>query len=281
MGCPRRKELIKEKLKKIEEDKLKNLGKTYAKVAEQVEKVVTLNESSRNTEEIMSETGMRALMMILDAHVQNMIEPGTYNDHLNETMKMNGIKPIKFKTTPKSEKLFKHDIFGKTMTTLQDIQKKVNQRDEEEETDSDGSSTSSSSSSLSARTVIEDEARTETDDILTATELSIGEVPIRTFDHYDVEVFVKASAVKPERDLGPEEVKKLFEEHNLKFRIKKSSKCNRNQIEMFIRNLKLKEEKPCVKFVSTTEFKRRINVEEERPPQLEAVKPKRKCAQKE
>ncbi|KAG0418894.1 hypothetical protein EQH57_0635, partial [Dictyocoela roeselum] len=61
--------------------------------------------------------------MVIDAHMHNIIEPGTYSSHLNKTMTNNGIKPIRMDDNPDSMKLFRNENIAATMNALREIQK--------------------------------------------------------------------------------------------------------------------------------------------------------------
>ncbi|KAF9754362.1 hypothetical protein NGRA_3354, partial [Nosema granulosis] len=96
MSCPVKKDLIKKKLQQKEEDELTKQESTYARVVTKALSTAQQQQQASVTEGLMAETGMRALVMILDAHVQNIIAPGSYNEHLNKTLKANNIQPIVF-----------------------------------------------------------------------------------------------------------------------------------------------------------------------------------------
>lgn len=111
MACPVKKEAIK---KKREEEDRKRKEKEEMPLAKIVQK--TANEIGKKTEErvmssVLGEAGLRALIMVMDAHVHNIIEPGSYNIRLNKTLKENNIDPINLpKDSIKSEKLLQTNI---------------------------------------------------------------------------------------------------------------------------------------------------------------------------
>ena len=55
---------------------------------------------------------MTALIMVMVAHVHNIIQPGSYNTRLNEALKVNDIAPIKLPDNPSSDKLFRLNVVG-------------------------------------------------------------------------------------------------------------------------------------------------------------------------
>ena len=59
--------------------------------------------------------------MIMDAHNHNIIEPGSYNRRLNQTLSKNGISSIQLET-PDSEKLRSHQIIGETREAMTERQ---------------------------------------------------------------------------------------------------------------------------------------------------------------
>ena len=59
----------------------------------------------------------------MDAHIHNIIEPGSYNRRLNQTLSKNGISSIQLET-PDSEKLLSHQIIGETIEAMTERQEK-------------------------------------------------------------------------------------------------------------------------------------------------------------
>ena len=62
--------------------------------------------------------------MIMDTHIHNIIEPGSYNRRLNQTLSKNGISSIKLETSD-SEKLLSHQIIGETIEAMTERQEKL------------------------------------------------------------------------------------------------------------------------------------------------------------
>ena len=55
--------------------------------------------------------------MIMDAHIHNIIKPGSYNKRLNQTLQNNSIQPVKL-ADPESTKLLSHQIIGETIQIM-------------------------------------------------------------------------------------------------------------------------------------------------------------------
>ena len=55
--------------------------------------------------------------MIMDAHIHNIKEPGSYSSRLNQTLAKNNIQPIELET-PQSEKLLDYQIIGETIQAM-------------------------------------------------------------------------------------------------------------------------------------------------------------------
>ena len=66
--------------------------------------------------------------MIMDAHIHNIIEPGSYNKRLNQTLSKNGISSIQLET-PDSKKLLSHQIIGETIEAMTERQEKLTRRE--------------------------------------------------------------------------------------------------------------------------------------------------------
>ena len=132
MGCPKKKEIAKRKRLEATQGKLEKEELTYDKVAEQtIEKVTKQAQQIEQSKAILEETGMRALIMVMDAHVHNIIQPGSYNNRLNETLKANNIAPIKLPNNPSSDKLFRHNVIGNTLMALRNIEREAGMLDAE------------------------------------------------------------------------------------------------------------------------------------------------------
>ena len=111
MSCPIKKEAIR---KKREDEDRKRKEKEEMPLSQIVQK--TAKEIEKKTEEkvmssVLGEAGLRALIMVMDAHVHNILEPGSYNSRLNQTLKANNIEPIKLPDNRmQSEKLMQTNI---------------------------------------------------------------------------------------------------------------------------------------------------------------------------
>lgn len=102
MSCPQKKEIIKRK--REEEKREEKEKRPWAKIVEGVA-AATVEKKEDHTRKMLEGGGFRAMVMVMDAHAHNMIEPGSYERRLNEVLKMNGVEGIKFPKTSNSDRL--------------------------------------------------------------------------------------------------------------------------------------------------------------------------------
>ena len=124
MSCPMKKEALKRKREEEERKRKEREDMPLSKIVER-----TANEIGKKTEErvmssVLGAAGLRALIMVMDAHVHNIIEPGSYNNRLNQTLIENNIEPIKLpKDKIKSEKLMQANHITEKLKEQLDAQK--------------------------------------------------------------------------------------------------------------------------------------------------------------
>lgn len=123
MACPKKKEVIRKKKENKKNEELNKAGNTYAQIVKETIKNVNSMKTAEEMKETNTETGIRAMIMVMDAHLHNLQEPGSYNDRLNATLKANNIKPIVFPKSTLSDKLFNHEFIGKSLNALHAIEK--------------------------------------------------------------------------------------------------------------------------------------------------------------
>ena len=85
------------------------------------------NQQTKRTEETqtaLESIGLTAVIMIMDAYVHNIIEPGSYSRRLNQTLTKNNIQPIELET-PESEKLLDNQIIGETIQAMSEREEKL------------------------------------------------------------------------------------------------------------------------------------------------------------
>ena len=111
MACPLKKEIIKRKRREEDEKKETTEERTYAKVAEKaIERVTEKAKLIEETRNLNEGIGYKALIMVMDAHVHNLIQPGSYSNRLNELLKANGLEEINITTPPDSNKLLNQEL---------------------------------------------------------------------------------------------------------------------------------------------------------------------------
>jgi hypothetical protein len=236
MSCPVKKEMIKNKKNNNEEEKKKKEETTYARIVEKTIENVQLKQQTKTEEKITEEQGIRAFVIILDAHLRNIIAPGTYQKELNETLKLNGIAPIKVKEV-NSNKLLGHNMIGKLLLNL----KKNLER----------TLTESESSEYEMEIIEQD---TQEDEIIERHEEKM-ETFCRSADDLDVEIYVRGE-VNKRKNLEGKEIKDKFNSQELKYKILENSKYNQDEIENYIQTGRLCESKENIKYVSNSEFRK-------------------------
>ena len=118
-SCRMKKEVAARKRDETKRRETNKTEKTYAQIAERaVEKVTEQAKQIKEGRNILEETGLRALVMVMDAHVHNIIEPGSYSKRLNLILKANNVAPINIPNNPQSDKLFQNNIIGKTLQQM-------------------------------------------------------------------------------------------------------------------------------------------------------------------
>ncbi|KAF2346903.1 hypothetical protein FHG87_022342 [Trinorchestia longiramus] len=272
MSCPTRKTIIKHKTKLLEENAKEKQEQTYAKA---LEKTIRLEEKqaerAKNTAKIMSESGLAALIIILDAHVANIITPGSYNSHINKTLKRNNIQPIELETNPNSKELFNNDLLVHTINVI----RKLKMRSE--------SDTSSESQDLHVQDEdveeMEEEVmeasggREEVQELAVKPKVStkalelkpkpkglpqrppkpVEQVAIRPASRYDITIYAIDGN---KRDLSEEELSLMVLHQQAKYHL--GPKCTQSPdvVKYFFENCKIKEFRETIVWVGEQEFKK-------------------------
>ena len=125
MACPKKKEIVKRKRFIAKEKEQEKQDQTYARVAAKtIEKIGLQTKRAENTQTAIDRLGLTSMIMIIDAHIHNIIEPGSYSKRLNETLSKNSIEPIEL-ATPDSEKLLTHQTIGETIEIMSERKEKL------------------------------------------------------------------------------------------------------------------------------------------------------------
>ena len=113
MGCPLKKEAIKRKREEEERRKREKEEMPLSKIVQRTAKEMGKQNEEKIMNSVMGEAGLRALIIVMDAHVHNILEPGSYSNRLNETLKQNNIEPIQLPANNiRSEKLIQSNIIA-------------------------------------------------------------------------------------------------------------------------------------------------------------------------
>lgn len=239
MACPKKKEIIKKKKEEKKTAEKQKTGSTYAEIVKETLKTVAEQKQSTEIKETTAEAGLRAMIIVMDAHLHNVITPGSYNARINAVMKENNIAPIKFPEIENSQELFNSDTLAKTMNALHSLRRK------------DSGTTSSSSSSTSSEN---EEINTQEEEILENHAKAVGD-EIRPAADYQIEIVLPEGHVE-KKNLTSTELRTMYREAKLKFMILSSSKFSAEQIIHLIMQGKISETEDRIKYVTTAEFKR-------------------------
>ena len=111
MACKVKKQLMTNKIQKQNEQKLQKSHQTYASVARTAASAA-IAETIKTTPtiQIQTETELKTIVAILNAHVHNLIIPGTFKSELNKTLTTNDLPLIETYDNPPSQKLFNVEI---------------------------------------------------------------------------------------------------------------------------------------------------------------------------
>jgi hypothetical protein len=286
MGCPNKKKIIENKRKEVESEKVRREEATYAKVAtstaqtfsDKVVKTVTERVEEMKTRKDLTEaldgSGIRAMIIILDAHIQNLIEPGSYNSRINEVLKANNIPPIVFPPNPNSSKLLEHEAITHTITSLTELQKTMAGESEEEEMEvqeARGAKTKQKKKDKANKRPINDDDVTSDEEILTR-HLTAENVTVRNASEYEIEII--SLNTEPRENLTSDAVKKKFENHSIKYKILNNSKVTVELFESLINQNKIKEHNSNITYLPPAEFKKVRNGKDRTPNKENAKKNK-------
>ena len=215
---------MKAKLQDIKENKTTAEERTYAKVAQRTVEAVKQIEQNTATENKISQ----ALLIIIDAHIHNTITPGTYNQRINEVMKINDIPALKFPEPTNSTDLFSPDMIERSIlklkkTTKQTTFKKPEPR-RETETESDS---------------------TQDDDILERHIQRETLAPTLASTH-DIKVYADRTKVE-KKDLTADQLHDYYNEGRIRLKIGSSSKISPDQLDYLILKRLLHEKHTHIK----------------------------------
>ena len=249
MSCPQRKKLIAEKTKEMDAKNKEQQQQTFATM---VQKSVISNQKKNNDiQTLMNSNGLNAMIMILDAHFANVIKPGSYNTHLNQTLKLNNLAPIKVLDNPDSELLFKADIMGQALAVLK---KQSGEPDSDESTteDRENEEIGAEDGDDSVESDPNEEHDTDGDDIL-SKHLTKEEITPQKANNLGVKIFVEDNKT---RNLEGKEIKRLFTSSKLKYQLTSDTPTKPELVEYLITKDKLTERKEQIHWLGTADFKK-------------------------
>ena len=108
MACPHKKTAIFNKKAKTQKDKFQKENQTYSNIVKKTMEQQQNQTQARATQiQLSSATHVSIVTCIIEAHMHNMIAPGSYKDRLNALLIENDLNPIKIPgPCPDSGKLF-------------------------------------------------------------------------------------------------------------------------------------------------------------------------------
>lgn len=258
MSCPIKKEAIKRK--REEEDRRKKekeelpLSKIVQKTAQEIGK----KTEERVMSSVLGEAGLRALIMIMDAHVHNIIEPGSYNSRLNKTLQENNIEPIKLpKEQIQSEKLMQTQIITEKLKEQYDNQKtespkrkKSRGQEMEREMRSVREEEEQDEEEMDMEDMPDLEDITE-DEAILDMHLNRVDTPADA-SFYKIKIITHLSNLNNQ---SPKQVKELYQQGKIKYNRSKKTKISNKIIEELILANKMGCTSSCVTQVSKARYK--------------------------
>ena len=191
----------------------------------------------------------------MDAHIHNIIEPGSYNRRLNQTLSKNVISSIQLET-PDSEKLLSHQIIGETIEAMTERQEKLSRLEK-------------IGKELGKETDISEE---ETEFELQSSD-GIPDVSKEAKEH-KTKIFALETDVQ-NRALTPSSLKQNYLKGSVKFQITDPN-ITVEQINSLVFDQKIRSTVDQIAFLTETEFRKiRSGNNIRTPPEKQAKKQKK------
>jgi hypothetical protein len=292
MNCPKKKEIMNRKKNERTDETKTQTEQTYATIVEKTIKKVT-DHKVTESRQINEDSTMKTLLMIMDAHIANVLTPGTYNSHLNKTLKMNNLPAINFPEPTNSDRLLNkdkmHDLIYKT---LEDNQAKKTLRTATKETPgpsyqtkrpeplkrttaelSDDSNSDSDGSSDSNHMDIHDVPETPATEILTR-HIDIESITPREATDYGLEIIATERPNTQKHDLQPHDLTNEYENNTIKYKLDYDSKYQTQNVEHLLSNCRLFIRKHNITYLDETEYKKIRNGRHKTPTKKASKKTK-------
>ena len=246
MACPMKKKAISNKINKEENIRIQNEHQTYSRVV----KETIDNVTQQNVEIVTEETCMKAALIMMDAHMHNIIEPGSYSSRVKETLKANNLPIINFPPIVTSAPLLKY-VKGLETTVKKARQSEIHTDSEEEE-----------------ETVHNTTINAEILD----RHMDLENITIRNIREYETKVFGNAEKIL-QKDLTPQEFASEYNKGHIKIILHPNSKYNKENIHHLIDNMRVYANREDITVLTPTDF-RKIRVEARTPENSGHKKPK-------
>lgn len=278
MRCPVRKKLMKEKTRRLEEREQENQNKTFATVAK-----IAINQQQKHIEQqqlqqqqqqhkpIEPATGLAALIMILDAHISNMVNPGSYNSRIKASLKANGMPEINLPPTDFSEEIFSLKHFDEAIVTARNKKQKGNEG-EEAEVDSSGLNAESANedeeiqdilrtheeTNISASLIINESKASASNNSSHSCRRMSASTPLPSVQACEAQVaiYIKDTTKGKKGDLSPKETLTLYLANNLKYQLHHDTVNSQDFIEELISSERLTEVKDRIHYIKPSSFEK-------------------------
>ena len=176
-------------------------------------------------EQAISEVGLKALVIVMDAHVHNLIEPGLYNERLNAVLKRNGVEGIKWpEGAPNSSVLVTSKLLDDSMKVREGIYREKRKRKE-------------STSEEEGEIVVEEmeQEPTQEEEIL---ERHLSR-ETSSKDALDLGISFMTDAIVVEGGIDAESVRDYFDLGKIKYKISQRSTIKPETVEQLIKEAKI------------------------------------------
>ena len=208
---------------------------------------------------MLGEAGLRALIIIMDAHVHNIITPGSYHTRLSKTMQENNIPKINFpKENVNSMKLFDSHIIAeklkKQYSEEQNSPKRKKSRGpEREEETREREEEEMEEGEIVTGEMPDLEEFSENEDILDQHMTREGITTDSTM--LGIELITNKEFNKETKQIEPAEIKELYQKGKIKYIMNKDCKLSERNIENMILGQKIHCKTNKITYLKTSKYK--------------------------
>ena len=240
MACKVKKNIMQDKIKTINDKKTSRANPTYAAIARNAASAV-MTETTKQTQivRIDKETELKTLVSVLHAHIHNMIIPGTFQTELTKNLQKHELPTIETEDNPPSNRLFNVEI-DDSLTLEQRKKILANTTPTEHisetphRTQQDILPRQIEMTPKPQRTTIQREKLTSmdmTDDETILNRHTQGMTEAINAGEADATLIVRKTDYKG-KDLSPDEVRRMFIDGRIKFRLDYDSEMTPDMFEL-------------------------------------------------